>query len=65
MGGHGSNEGDDEMFAISKLKNAARQYAEYRRIVGEIEDLTDREANDIGISRSDARMIARRAVYNS
>jgi uncharacterized protein YjiS (DUF1127 family) len=53
------------MFGLSKLKNAARQYAEYRRIVGEIEGLSYREATDIGISRSDARDIARRSVYGN
>ncbi|MEM1065682.1 MAG: DUF1127 domain-containing protein [Pseudomonadota bacterium] len=48
-----------------RLKQAARNYAEYRRIVGEIESMSLREADDIGINRADAARIAHRAVYGS
>lgn len=47
----------------SRLKDAARRYSEYRRIVSEIESLSPREAADIGISQSDARRIAQQSVY--
>ncbi len=47
----------------NKLRTAARNYSEYRRIVSEIEGLSRREADDIGISTSDARRIAHETVY--
>ncbi len=47
----------------SKIRRAASQYSEYRRIVNEIEGLSQREADDIGIRPIDARTIARQAVY--
>ncbi|MEM0946772.1 MAG: DUF1127 domain-containing protein [Pseudomonadota bacterium] len=47
----------------NRLKTAAGRYAEYRKIVDEIEGMSTREANDLGISPSDARQIARSAVY--
>lgn len=47
----------------TKLRHAAQQYSEYRRIVTEIEGMSQREADDLGIHRNDARDIARRAVY--
>ncbi len=48
-----------------KIRKAASQYSEYRRIVSEIEGLSQREADDIGIHRNDARAIARHAVYGN
>ena len=51
------------MFNLSRMRHAARQYAEYRRIVNEIEGMSVREANDLGIAPSDARRIAREAIY--
>ncbi|MDU8942226.1 DUF1127 domain-containing protein [Ovoidimarina sediminis] len=47
----------------SKLRHAAHRYSEYRRIVTEIEGMSQREADDLGIHRNDAREIARQAVY--
>ncbi len=52
------------MFGLAKrIKAAAGQYAQYRKIVDEIEGMSPREANDLGISPSDARRIAHSAVY--
>lgn len=54
------------MFGFThKIRRSARQYAEYRRIVNEIEALSPREADDIGIHQSDAHRIAREAVYGA
>ncbi len=46
-----------------RMKDAAGRYREYRRIVSEIESLSPREANDLGISTADARRIAQQSVY--
>ena len=48
-----------------KIRRSARQYAEYRRIVSEIQALSPREAADVGIFQSDAHLIARKAVYGA
>jgi len=54
------------MFGFThKVRRTARQYAEYRRIVSEIQALSPREASDIGIYQSDAHRIARKAVYGA
>ena len=64
MGGHGNELWRGEMIGFSqKIRQAASQYSEYRRIVNEIEGLSQREADDIGLRRTDARAIARQSVY--
>ena len=51
------------MSIFGNMRAAARKRADYNRTVREIEGLTDREAHDLGISRSDARQIAWTTVY--
>ena len=52
------------MFGLAeRIRTAAGQYAEYRKIVNEIEGMSPREANDLGINPGDARRIAHTAVY--
>lgn len=51
------------MGLTKRIRTSAGRYSEYRRIVGEIEALSKREADDIGISRHDAHRIAQQAVY--
>ncbi len=47
----------------NRIRAAAGRYAQYRRIVNEIEGMSAREANDLGIYPTDARRIAHEAVY--
>lgn len=47
------------------LRAAARKRKAYNGIVSELSALTDRELNDIGISRGDAHRIAHEAVYGA
>ena len=48
---------------INSLRSAAQKRANYRQIVAEIEGLSEREATDLNIARSDAHAIAQAAVY--
>lgn len=46
-----------------RLKDAANRHSEYRRIVREIQSLSERDAADLGIYTHDAERIASKAVY--
>lgn len=46
----------------SSVKDAAERSAKYRSVMFELSELTDRELNDIGISRTDIRRIARESI---
>ncbi len=48
---------------IGKLRDNARKLSAYRRTVREIETMPADVADDLGISRHDARRIAREVVY--
>lgn len=50
---------------FNTLRAAARKRKEYNGIVSELDALTERELNDIGISRADTHRIAREAVYGA
>lgn len=45
--------------ALSKL----RQYQRYRQTVRELEQLSDRELDDVGLSRAEIDHVARRFAY--
>jgi len=45
------------------VKHRFDQYKTYRKTLGELESLTSRELNDIGISVGDVRRIASEAAY--
>ena len=51
------------MSIIDTIRAAAERRRAYNRLVGEIEGMTDRECADVGISRGDARRIARQTYY--
>ncbi|PPB81118.1 uncharacterized protein YjiS (DUF1127 family) [Albidovulum inexpectatum] len=48
---------------VSNLRDAHRRYKMYRQTVRELSALSDRELNDLGISRSSIRSIAIEAAY--
>jgi uncharacterized protein YjiS (DUF1127 family) len=48
---------------IDRLKDNARKFSAYRRTVREIESMPADVADDLGITRYDARRIAREVVY--
>jgi uncharacterized protein YjiS (DUF1127 family) len=50
------------MLTISTLKNNFRRWARIRNTIRELSSLTDRDLNDLGISRSDIRFVAKRSV---
>lgn len=47
---------------ISQILSAIKRWRDVRRTVAELDGLSDRELNDLGISRSDIANIAREAV---
>ncbi|MCC2113911.1 MAG: DUF1127 domain-containing protein [Hyphomicrobiales bacterium] len=47
---------------LSSLFSSVRRWRNYRDTVYELSRLSDRELNDIGISRSDISRIARRSI---
>ncbi len=49
----------------ASLAQRFEQYRAYRSTVSELTMLTDRELNDLGISRADIRGIAQNAVYGA
>ena len=51
------------MNVIDAIRGAAQRRRRYNNLVSEIENLSEREASDIGISRYDARRIAHKSVY--
>ena len=48
---------------VARLKDAYVLRAEYSRTYRELQNLTDRELNDIGVRRCDIKDIARDHVY--
>jgi uncharacterized protein YjiS (DUF1127 family) len=48
---------------INRLKAAGQKRSAYRKIVDEIQTMSRREADELGISRSDAHRIAQEAIY--
>lgn len=48
---------------IGKVAQGMARYRTYRRTLGELEQLTDRELADLGISRLQVRSIAYQAAY--
>lgn len=48
---------------FDRLRSAISQYRTYRRTVNELEALSTRELNDLGIVRGNVREVARSAVY--
>ena len=56
----------DRMAArIAVWKEQMEQRAQYRATVRELNDLSDRELNDLGLGRSSIRFVARMAVYGN
>ena len=49
----------------ANLAQRLEQYRAYRSTVSELTMLTDRELNDLGISRADIRSIAQNPVYGA
>lgn len=50
---------------IAVWKEQLEQRAQYRATVRELNDLSDRELNDLGLGRSSIRFVARMAVYGN
>ena len=50
------------MLTISTLKSNFRRWARIRNTIRELSSLCDRDLNDLGISRSDIRFVAKRSV---
>jgi uncharacterized protein YjiS (DUF1127 family) len=53
---------EDVMLSISTLKSNFRRWARIRNTIRELSSLSDRDLNDLGISRSDIRFVAKRSV---
>jgi len=53
---------DNVMLTISTLKSNFRRWARIRNTIRELSSLSDRDLNDLGISRSDIRFVAKRSV---
>jgi uncharacterized protein YjiS (DUF1127 family) len=49
-------------FSFSGLSQRYRRWQRYRRTLGELELMTDRDLADLGISRYDIRRIAQQAA---
>lgn len=49
---------------IARIRKSMADYRLYRRTLDELENLSDRELNDLGLSRSVLGDIARQAVYD-
>lgn len=50
---------------IAVWKEQLDQRTQYRATVRELNDLSDRELNDLGLGRSSIRFVARMAVYGN
>lgn len=50
---------------FASIRQSFADYALYRRTLGELQDLSDRELNDLGISRFSVRQIAYDSVYGA
>ncbi|WP_424931654.1 DUF1127 domain-containing protein [Amaricoccus macauensis] len=53
------------MTSLSSFRRFLNKRAHYNRTVRELRSLSPAEANDLGINVSEARSIARAAVYGS
>lgn len=51
--------------ARTSLRRAWADYRAYRATLGELESLTERQLDDLGLTRGDLRATARRAVYGN
>ncbi len=49
---------------IARIRRSMADYRLYRRTMEELESLSDRELNDLGLSRLVLRDVARQAVYD-
>ncbi|MFO1208326.1 MAG: DUF1127 domain-containing protein [Amaricoccus sp.] len=47
------------------MRRALGNYRAYRRTLGELNGLTDRQLGDVGMTRTTLTGIARRAVYGN
>ncbi|MEO1536482.1 MAG: DUF1127 domain-containing protein [Pseudomonadota bacterium] len=47
------------------IAQSFRRYRTYQTTLSELNTLGDREVQDLGLNRSDFRMIARKAAYGS
>ena len=45
--------------------SAATKYRQYRKTISELSDLTHRELDDLGLSRSSIKSVAMEAVYGA
>jgi uncharacterized protein YjiS (DUF1127 family) len=50
---------------FASIRQAFADYALYRRTLGELQELNDRELRDLGISRFSVRQIAYDSVYGA
>ena len=50
---------------VADYRERNRQYRVYRRTLGELSALSDRELSDLGIHRSAIRSIAHKAAYGA
>lgn len=50
---------------LEQICKTLHQYRNYRRTVRELEKMTDRELQDIGITRYDIENLARETAYGS
>ena len=61
---HGTLTTTDETGSwLSRIRKSFADYRLYRRTMEELESLSDRELNDLGLSRIALRDVARQAVY--
>jgi uncharacterized protein YjiS (DUF1127 family) len=60
--GRADERGAPQPSILGRLARAWADYARYRRTVGELETLSDRELADIGLSRADIADVAQRAA---
>lgn len=49
---------------IARIRKSMAEYRLYRKTLDELESLSDRELNDLGLSRSVLGDVARQAVYD-
>lgn len=45
------------------LRKAYTSWRKYRRTIDELASMSDRELNDLGLSRSDIKSVAHKSVY--
>ncbi len=49
---------------IARIRKSMADYRIYRQTMEELQSLSDRELNDLGLSRTVLRDVARQAVYD-